>query len=264
MSIEKKNSAAGNSSTYRGRLRIPQSIDTSTTDSDGEPSPMLTSTTVTSTQSAQLNIPTPRGVRGKSDLRSPGARKSPAAQVATSIPDFITQTDRFGRATTPRTAEAITHSRRSHKPNDQTPFDEDQAVETVEGAENGDSILENLRLMCCCLLADVTYQGDDHKDVVSSPPAVTSDEEKHAGEPTQSRRKRNSGAKNKIQHSLVPCGRSLVDDDNEPIKLLPSIHPHDQGKKCLVLDLDETLVHSSFRAVTGADFVLPVQVRFVL
>ena len=35
----------------------------------------------------------------------------------------------------------------------------------------------------------------------------------------------------------------------------------DQGKKCLALDLDETLVHSSFRAVQGADFVIPVQVR---
>jgi RNA polymerase II subunit A small phosphatase-like protein len=29
--------------------------------------------------------------------------------------------------------------------------------------------------------------------------------------------------------------------------LLGEIHPDDAGKKCLVLDLDETLVHSSFQ-----------------
>ena len=48
------------------------------------------------------------------------------------------------------------------------------------------------------------------------------------------------------------------------IKLLPHIHASDYGKKCLVLDLDETLVHSSFRAVQGADFVLPVQIDDVV
>jgi RNA polymerase II subunit A small phosphatase-like protein len=29
---------------------------------------------------------------------------------------------------------------------------------------------------------------------------------------------------------------------------------------CLVLDLDETLVHSSFRAVPNPDYIIPVQV----
>jgi RNA polymerase II subunit A small phosphatase-like protein len=37
--------------------------------------------------------------------------------------------------------------------------------------------------------------------------------------------------------------------------LLPPIAPRFQGKKCLVLDLDETLVHSSFK-VHSSDVLL--------
>jgi RNA polymerase II subunit A small phosphatase-like protein len=35
----------------------------------------------------------------------------------------------------------------------------------------------------------------------------------------------------------------------------------DRGKKTLVLDLDETLVHSSFRPVPNPDFVIPVEIE---
>ena len=35
---------------------------------------------------------------------------------------------------------------------------------------------------------------------------------------------------------------------------------HDLGKKTLVLDLDETLVHSSFRPVPSPDYVIPVEI----
>jgi RNA polymerase II subunit A small phosphatase-like protein len=43
--------------------------------------------------------------------------------------------------------------------------------------------------------------------------------------------------------------------------LLPPIASRFQGKKCLVLDLDETLVHSSFKILHQADFTIPVEIE---
>ncbi|XP_034429717.1 carboxy-terminal domain RNA polymerase II polypeptide A small phosphatase 1 isoform X2 [Hippoglossus hippoglossus] len=42
--------------------------------------------------------------------------------------------------------------------------------------------------------------------------------------------------------------------------LLPRIQSNDAGKICVVIDLDETLVHSSFKPVNNADFIIPVEI----
>lgn len=49
--------------------------------------------------------------------------------------------------------------------------------------------------------------------------------------------------------SPAPTEPQIPDDvaDEEPRYLLPEILPEHKGRKCLVLDLDETLVHSSFK-----------------
>lgn len=59
--------------------------------------------------------------------------------------------------------------------------------------------------------------------------------------------------------SSNPVQESTVTDTAEVKQqwLLPPIEPRFQGKKCLVLDLDETLVHSSFKVY------LHVQVRYL-
>jgi len=47
----------------------------------------------------------------------------------------------------------------------------------------------------------------------------------------------------------------------ENIPLLPPPSPELAGKKCLVLDLDETLVHSSFKPIPNPDFIIPVEIE---
>ncbi|XP_032368899.1 carboxy-terminal domain RNA polymerase II polypeptide A small phosphatase 1 isoform X2 [Etheostoma spectabile] len=42
--------------------------------------------------------------------------------------------------------------------------------------------------------------------------------------------------------------------------LLPRMKSTDAGKICVVIDLDETLVHSSFKPVNNADFIIPVEI----
>ncbi|KAJ7733737.1 HAD-like domain-containing protein [Mycena maculata] len=53
-----------------------------------------------------------------------------------------------------------------------------------------------------------------------------------------------------------------IGPDGVPKPLLPPISPQHVGRKCLVLDLDETLVHSSFKSIQQADYVVPVEIEF--
>ncbi|XP_042586402.1 uncharacterized protein ctdsp1 isoform X1 [Cyprinus carpio] len=57
------------------------------------------------------------------------------------------------------------------------------------------------------------------------------------------------------------CEFCLPPIDQVPAKpLLPQIKSKDVGKICVVIDLDETLVHSSFKPVNNADFIIPVEI----
>jgi len=192
---------------------------------------------------------TPTGVRGTRDLRSPGMPKSPTAEPV-AIPDFITQTDASGNATTPRSAAGISKARATKtnlaspatksitrgKPTDEDDSDSSSGGSTKDAMEETcDTLVDSFRLMCCCLPSPKVEHSQKTSKKLTSKGTQESDD--------------NAEAKNSNQ-------------TNHP-KLLGSIHPNDTGKKCLVLDLDETLVHSSFRAVEGADFVIPVKIEDV-
>jgi len=55
--------------------------------------------------------------------------------------------------------------------------------------------------------------------------------------------------------------RKKSDTDEKSKWLLKPQLPEDVGKKTLVLDLDETLVHSSFKPIAQPDYVIPVQIE---
>lgn len=60
-------------------------------------------------------------------------------------------------------------------------------------------------------------------------------------------------------NSSLPGGRRAP-DRYRSLKLLGAQSILNQGRKCLVLDLDETLVHSSFQAVPNPDYIIPVTI----
>eukprot|EP00042_Codosiga_hollandica_P024967 m.108176 g.108176 ORF g.108176 m.108176 type:complete len:224 (+) comp51725_c0_seq2:102-773(+) len=74
----------------------------------------------------------------------------------------------------------------------------------------------------------------------------------------------------KARATPLPVHRSTAQqvptEEQKPVDvpgdaLLPAQFPGDSGKICLVLDLDETLVHSSFKPVPDADFVVPIEIE---
>eukprot|EP00764_Aduncisulcus_paluster_P009123 gnl/Carplike_NY0171/3008_a4043_488.p1 GENE.gnl/Carplike_NY0171/3008_a4043_488~~gnl/Carplike_NY0171/3008_a4043_488.p1 ORF type:complete len:383 (-),score=108.06 gnl/Carplike_NY0171/3008_a4043_488:70-1218(-) len=127
--------------------------------------------------------------------------------------------------------------------------------------------------LCCCISPSFRdeEEEDDIVQVVPSPSIKVET-------------KTNPIATIKPVHTMVPDAavddsktqitkKAVSDDPNDPqLKdvttdvteeyrpaLLPPLDPHNRGKKCLVLDLDETLVHSSFKPTGYEDFQIAVE-----
>jgi len=71
-----------------------------------------------------------------------------------------------------------------------------------------------------------------------------------------------SGSSSKASKASGPAESrySPPHSPGSPRCLLPPVRHQDMHKLCMVIDLDETLVHSSFKPISNADFVVPVEI----
>jgi len=232
-------------------------------------------------------------IRKEDDIRSPGAAKTPklvgnkrlSLRGATAnlqskrtlginrsdsgTPDFITQTDSSGNASTPR-------------PNDMHPV---PARSELRPSSRG--VFGFLRMLTCCVRdggdemnvskeAKMKYMNKNQSSTVMvntgnhSTPGFTLNSSSPMPPPTSLML---SSIAETLPGTIDPfcrdvCGGTFPSNGMNLLPLLSnsSNSKMENGKEklCLVLDLDETLVHSSFRAVEGADFVIPVRIEDVV
>lgn len=103
------------------------------------------------------------------------------------------------------------------------------------------------------------HAGDTTHSTATDSDASFTDEEGHAEEVDEG-----DPMEEDDEDALIMNGGAgiPIGPDGSPRPLLPPIAPHHVGRKCLVLDLDETLVHSSFKSIQHADYVVPVEIEY--
>uniref|UniRef100_A0A8C7Z2M1 protein-serine/threonine phosphatase n=1 Tax=Oryzias sinensis TaxID=183150 RepID=A0A8C7Z2M1_9TELE len=113
-----------------------------------------------------------------------------------------------------------------------------------------------------CELSDISGEINPPLDIIHS--VVL----KHAYESTQSidteeeQSDDDSYDNCECEHSVLHQTRiCLLHHDYGSKPLLPQMESSDAGKICVVIDLDETLVHSSFKPMNNPDFIIPVEIE---
>ncbi|KXS14393.1 NIF-domain-containing protein [Gonapodya prolifera JEL478] len=126
------------------------------------------------------------------------------------------------------------------------------------------SVRSVLSLFACCKGTEREFSEASTALAAGAAPAQPARPNGRAGVRDSQERSNENGkgaqvaTKTKAKKAVVPP----VEPDGR--WLLKPIVPEDVGKKCLVLDLDETLVHSSFKPIPNPDFVVPVEIDGVI
>uniref|UniRef100_A0A3Q1F8C9 protein-serine/threonine phosphatase n=1 Tax=Acanthochromis polyacanthus TaxID=80966 RepID=A0A3Q1F8C9_9TELE len=107
------------------------------------------------------------------------------------------------------------------------------------------------------LPSDIIHSVSKHAKIEGGDVAVKRTEDNKASEQTRHSEEESDDE----SCELCECDYCIPPTEQVPTQpLLPQMKSNDAGKICVVIDLDETLVHSSFKPVNNADFIIPVEI----
>jgi hypothetical protein len=192
----------------------------------------------------------------------PGRTSRAIDEPESPLASIITQTDANG---TPTGGHQSVDYPASPKAEAKTGGD---IVKAGADGERGNGIAE---VLCCC------WQPQPHDDCASHGKKSSGDDDAAAAAGGGSSRANggsyasggssaSNGSARRGKSPSSSFGTFHYDDPAHPADkpILPPVAAQDKGKLCLVLDLDETLVHSSFRAVPNPDYIIPVKIEDVV
>ncbi|KAG0757793.1 hypothetical protein G6F24_010242 [Rhizopus arrhizus] len=131
-----------------------------------------------------------------------------------------------------------------------------------------------LSLLLCCTVGAGSFLDNSNKSSLNNKKNRNSSKQMNMDQKVPSIKEEESVQEQQVLDTSTHIIKSIQPTDTPPIPspispqssknpvawLLPPLSNEDKEKKCLVLDLDETLVHSSFKIIPNPDFIVPVEI----